>query len=171
MKKGVLFVDDEEKLLDGLKRNLRGMRDSWEMQFASSGRQALSILQQTPIDVVVSDMRMPDIDGEALLAEIKNKYPGIIRIMLTGTTEKSSVFKSLKVAHQYLAKPCDAEKIKSTIYCACMTKNMLESDILRNVLSRMETLPSIPALYIQLVEELQKAVTKPLRVIYVLSAV
>ena len=61
--KRILFVDDEPKVLEGIQRMLRPMRHEWDMVFAQSGQEALSILAEQPADVVVSDMRMPRMDG------------------------------------------------------------------------------------------------------------
>ncbi|MEO5864400.1 MAG: response regulator, partial [Nitrospiraceae bacterium] len=81
--KQLLFVDDESKLLDGLKRSLRPMRHEWNMTFVSSGAEALKALEQAPFDVVVSDMRMPEMDGAQLLNEVQQRYPQIVRIVLS----------------------------------------------------------------------------------------
>ena len=84
MKIRVLFVDDEPRVLWGLERMLRTMRHEWEMAFAQSGRQALNILNNDPFDVVVSDIRMPGIDGPELLAEVMERHPRAVRIVLSG---------------------------------------------------------------------------------------
>ena len=84
MKIRILFVDDEPNVLDGLRRMLRGMRHQWQMSFATNGHEALEILDGQPYDVVVSDMRMPGMDGVQLLTEIKKRHPTIVRIVLSG---------------------------------------------------------------------------------------
>ena len=63
MSKRILFVDDETNILDGLRRMLRPLRQEWEMRFASSGEEALRLLEQEPCDVLVTDMRMPGMSG------------------------------------------------------------------------------------------------------------
>jgi len=68
--KNILFVDDEPVLLDGLRRSLRSMRNEWSITFAGSGEEALKVLEKAPFDVVVSDMRMPKMDGAQLLNEV-----------------------------------------------------------------------------------------------------
>ena len=70
-KKQILFVDDEPMVLKGLQRTLRKMRTEWDMAFSSSGKEALDILGQQPIDVIVSDLKMPEMDGMQLLTEVK----------------------------------------------------------------------------------------------------
>src|SRR5687768_2712818 len=129
----ILFVDDEPRILNGLKRMLYPMQREWQMWFANSGEETLSILQERNIEVVVSDMRMPRMDGAQLLTEIKNKYPNIIRIILSGYSEKEMVMKSVGAAHQYLSKPCDAEILKSTIERVCSLRDILSNDVLRGL--------------------------------------
>jgi len=82
--KRILFVDDEPNILAGLKRQLRSQRKEWEMAFAESGEAALDMLSETPFDVVVSDMRMPGMDGAELLNRVKERYPETVRIILSG---------------------------------------------------------------------------------------
>ena len=86
-KENILFVDDEVKLLQGLRRYLRPMRNQWHMTFLSNGKDALAFLEDNAVDVVVSDMRMPEMTGSELLSQISHLYPDIVRIMLSGYTE------------------------------------------------------------------------------------
>jgi len=113
----ILFVDDEAKLLSGLRRSLRRYRDSWEIFFANSGAEALGFIAANHIDIVVSDVKMPNLDGAELLTEIANKHPGIIRFVLSGQAEKDAILRLVSVAHQYFAKPFNAttlfEKIQA----------------------------------------------------------
>lgn len=111
----ILFVDDEPNVVMGYKRMLHPMRNDWEMYFANSGAEALEILKKTETDIVISDMKMPQMDGAQLLSIIKNTYPGIIRIILSGYSEKEFIMKTSSSAHQFLAKPCKMEVLKNTI--------------------------------------------------------
>ena len=152
--KKVLFVDDDPRVLDGLKRMLRPMRHEWEMEFAASGREALEILGQQPFNVVVTDMRMPGMDGAELLTDVKLRYPQVVRIVLSGYSDNEMVLRSVGQAHQYLSKPCDAETLKTTINRACSLRDLLEDKELIQVVSSIESLPSLPALYAEIMEEL-----------------
>lgn len=152
----ILFVDDEPKILQGLQRMLRPMRDEWQMWFANSGEESLSLLQEQNIEVVVSDMRMPRMDGAQLLTEVRSKYPQVIRIILSGYSEKDMVMKSVGVAHQYLSKPCDAEILKLTVEKVRSLQNILNNDVLRRLVAQMPNVPSLPDLYFALKEELNK---------------
>jgi len=154
MKKRILFVDDEPNVLAGLQRMLRPLRGEWEVTFAQSGPEALEKLAAAPFDVVVSDMRMPGMDGAALLAEVRQRYPGTVRIVLSGHSDKEMILRSVGPAHQYLAKPCDAETLKDTISRACALRNLLADESLKQVIAQMPSLPSLPAVYAELTRTL-----------------
>jgi HD-like signal output (HDOD) protein len=150
----ILFVDDEAKVLEGLQRTMRPMRREWEMMFAEGGTAALETLGTKSFDVVVSDMRMPGIDGAKLLAEVRHQYPRAIRIVLSGHSDQDLIMKSVGTAHQYLSKPCTPEILKETLARSCALRDLLENKALQDLISQMPTLPSLPALYTALVEEL-----------------
>ena len=153
MKKRILFVDDDHKVLDGLQRTLLGMGSEWEIEFASSGREALEILKGKSFHVVVTDMRMPGMDGCQLFERVKNLHPQVVRIILSEYSDKDIILNSAGLTHQFLAKPCDAEALKSTIARACAVRELLEDESLINVISKIESLPSLPSLYREVVEE------------------
>ena len=155
MKKRILFVDDEPKILEGLQRILRSMRQEWEMQFAGSGQEALESLSKEPFDVVVSDLRMPGMDGAQLLTEVMRLYPQIARIVLSGSSDQEIVLKSVRIAHQYLAKPCEAETLKSVVMRTCALRELLADDAVRSMVSSMDSIPSLPSLYVEIMEEIQ----------------
>ncbi len=154
MKTRILFVDDEFRILEGLQRSLRNMGGEWEMSFAGSGQEALDTLNQKTFDVVVSDIRMPGMDGGEFLTEVKRRFPQIVRIILSGHSDDEFIMKSVKVAHQYLAKPCDTETLKSMVMRTSRLRCLLADEPLRRVLSGIDTLPSLPSLYAEIIEEL-----------------
>ena len=154
-KRRILFVDDEPMVLKGLQRTLRKMRNDWEMTFASSSKQALDILVAKPHDVIVSDLRMPDMDGAQLLAEVKSRHPEVVRIILSGQVEKETTFKSIQVAHQSLSKPCDADILKHTLNKLFGLRNLLADESIKRIISQTETLPSLPEVYTEVIGELQ----------------
>jgi len=153
-KKRILFVDDEPMVLEGLRRMLRILRDEWEMSFAQSGIEALALAAKKPFDVIVSDMRMPGMDGVQLLNEIKKRYPQMVRVALSGQTSKESVIRSVGPIHHYLPKPCHGERIKITLQRVCNLKTLLEAKELQGLILEMESLPSLPAFYFELLEEI-----------------
>lgn len=153
----IVFVDDEPRILEGLQRMLRPLRHEWEMSFAGSGDEALRILASRPFDVVVTDMRMPGMNGAALLAEVRQRHPQVVRIILSGYSDLELICKSVGPAHQYLSKPSDAETIKLTVGRACALRDLLADDALQLLVSKLQSLPSLPVLYTELMAELQAA--------------
>lgn len=153
MKSRILFVDDETKVLQGLRRMLRDMRGTWEMVFADSGAKALEAMEKAPFDVVVSDMRMPGMDGAQLLTEVRKRHPHVIRIILSGYAKEESVLRTVGPAHQYLAKPCDHRDLIDTIERTLTLRKILNSEDLRSLVAGLQTLPTPPAVYFELLDE------------------
>ena len=103
IKKRILFVDDEPLVLNGLQRTLRKMRGVWNINFATSAAEALEILDHHPMDVIISDMKMPEMDGSQLLAEVKQRHPHIVRLILSVHVEQETTIQSIQFAHQCLS--------------------------------------------------------------------
>ena len=139
--KRVLFVDDEPKVLEGLRSVLRRQRKHWEMSFASSGEAALQALASTPFDVIVSDMRMPGLDGAALMRAVQQRHPGVVRIVLSGQTDRDVCIRMVHVAHQFLAKPCDGRYLQEVIERTCKLQGLLERPVLRAAVGQIGQLP------------------------------
>jgi len=155
VKPRVLFVDDEDNVLSGLKRMLRGQRAVWEMEFANSGAAALTKFAEHPFDVVVSDMRMPGMDGAELLNRIAEDYPQAVRLVLSGQSEHERIFRAIGPAHQFLSKPCEEQVLVRTIERACGIRTRLQNSAVQELVMRIGTLPSLPIIYRRLVEELE----------------
>jgi HD-like signal output (HDOD) protein len=153
--KRILFVDDEPNILDGLGRMLRPMRSEWEMAFALSGPEALEIMRKKSFDVVVSDMRMPQMDGSVFLNKVMELYPETIRFVLSGQADKETIFRSIGPTHQFMSKPCDADVIKSTLNRAFALRDILANPRLKKLISQVSSLPSLPDLYVRIQKELQ----------------
>jgi HD-like signal output (HDOD) protein/CheY-like chemotaxis protein len=153
----VLFVDDEPHVLDGLRRNMHSMRDEWDMRFCSGSVGALQQLELEAADVVVSDMRMPGVDGSQLLAQVKRRYPQTIRFILSGQAERDAVIRATRNAHRYLSKPCDALALKAAIARALSLKRLMADDTLAEIVGNVATLPSPPGAYLRLRECLDSA--------------
>lgn len=155
----ILFVDDESNVLSGLRRMLKDMRKEWEMSFAESGEKALAMIEEKQIDVVVSDMRMPGMDGATLLKKIQGTYPHIVRIILSGYAEEEAVLRTVGPAHQYLAKPCEASIVIDTINRALNLRKYLDNEHLQKLVSGIEHLPSPPETYMRLLSKLESPQT------------
>lgn len=132
------------------------MRQEWHMYFAESAARAMEIVASHPIDVIVTDMMMPAMDGAQLLSEVMKRSPKTIRLVLSGHADQEAVLRLVGPAHQYLSKPCNPEELRTAVTRAMALRDLLSSDQLKQVASRIRSLPSIPALQAQLTEELRK---------------
>jgi len=146
----ILFVDDDAQLLSGLGKALRKHRDRWTMAFADSGEAALSEVRRGGFDVVVSDMRMPVMDGATLLAAIRDLDPTTIRMILSGFLDRNAIVRTLPVAHQFFNKPCDLGELAGAIDRACDLRAMFHGDALRAVVGKFGVLPPAPGVYHEL---------------------
>jgi HD-like signal output (HDOD) protein len=149
-RKRILFVDDEPHVLGGLQDLLRRHRREWDMVFVASGQMALDELEKAPFDVVVSDMRMPGMDGSELLRCVQHEYPSIARIILSGYAEREAMIRALPVAHQFLSKPCGRDELHAAIERACSLQVLLNDDVARKLVGGLDKLPSVPRCYLDL---------------------
>jgi HD-like signal output (HDOD) protein/CheY-like chemotaxis protein len=147
-RKRVLFVDDEPAILEALKGVLRPQRHQWEMVFALGGPAGISEVERSTFDVVVTDMRMPILDGAALLTRVKELQPHAVRLVLSGQTDGQTALKTVFTAHQFLAKPCDPEKLRSVVKRCCDLNELLAGEELRCVAGDVSVLPSAPTTYL-----------------------
>lgn len=151
----VLFVDDEPNILSGLRRILRPLRNEWDMEFCGSGKDALQVLAKGKCDVIVSDMKMPGMDGAEFLTAIRDHHPNSIRIALSGETDANMIYRCVQNAHQYLAKPCNVDTLTGTVQRAFSLRDLVQDDELKKVIATMTTLPSLPEAYSAIMKELQ----------------
>jgi HD-like signal output (HDOD) protein len=157
--KRILFVDDEIKILDGIRRMLHAERSRWEMQFAVSGECALQACEAGSFDVVISDMRMPGMDGATLLGHIRDRFPSTVRIVLSGHSEVGSTARAVPVAHRFLAKPCNASELQSTIERVCTLQDLLSTAEIRKVIGTVGELPSLSRTYLSLTQAVRDSNT------------
>ncbi|MFZ3263920.1 MAG: response regulator [Terriglobales bacterium] len=150
--KRVLFVDDESRILDGIRRMLHADRKRWEMEFADGGEAALQACARNSFDVIVSDMRMPEMDGAALLAHMRDRYPGTARIVLSGHCEVESSTRVVTLAHRFLAKPCSPKELQSALESVCTLQDLLSGAKIRRVIGAVGELPSLSSTYASLAQ-------------------
>jgi DNA-binding NtrC family response regulator len=115
IKKRILFVDDDAELLAGLKSVLRRERERWDMVFANGPDAALAALSTDHFDAIVSDMRMPGMDGGALLDHVHDHHPEMVRIILSGSTDHAEVARATAACDEMLEKPCPAKQLRATL--------------------------------------------------------
>jgi HD-like signal output (HDOD) protein/CheY-like chemotaxis protein len=157
MNKRVLFVDDEVNVLEGLRRNLRSKKNDWDISFVPSGGEALKLMQTLPFDIIVTDMRMPEMDGAELLERVMRKHPDTVRFILSGQSDQNTILRSIRCAHQFLSKPCDLEILVNSISRALALRELLHNDKLKRFVTEIRVIPSLPKLYFEVLEELQSS--------------
>src|ERR1700690_3751654 len=113
--KRVLFVDDEPQVLQGLRSSLYARRKDWEMHFANGGAEAIELMSELHIDVLVTDLRMPGVDGTTLVARTRNDSPDTIRIVLSGYAGEDQSHRLVSLAHRYLSKPCETKRLEECV--------------------------------------------------------
>jgi len=146
----ILFVDDEPRVLDALRRTLRPMHDRWDMRFATGGPEALELAGEKPFHVVVSDLRMPGMDGARLLREVRQRWPGTVRFILSGHADKDMILDTVGPTHRFFTKPCDPDILVQAISRALATLSALHKTEIGPLVSGTITLPTLPELYSQL---------------------
>lgn len=150
--KQILFVDDDPSLLESLRDALRPYRRQWTMSFAASGQEALDVIDATPQDVVISDLRMPGLDGTALLELVRERCPSAVRIVLSGHAEMRMVARAAAVAHRLIAKPCETTELTLVLERSCALQEIATRVELDRRALGASSLPSVPRLYAELSE-------------------
>lgn len=147
----ILFVDDEPYVLEGLERSLfEADEDEWEFVFESSPARAVELLCEQSFDVVVSDMRMPGIDGAQLLRLAKAHQPRSLRIVLSGESDRETALRSIEVTHQFLSKPCQPGALMELIERGRALDQLLRRPEIQTVTRSVTNLPPCPKIYNEL---------------------
>lgn len=149
MDKRILFVDDEMSILRSIKRVF--FNKGYTLYLGNSAKEGLEILKTTDIDIVVSDVKMPEMDGITFLKEVKRLYPNVDRIILSGFVEKDAVLKAIitGIAFDYITKPWDNEVLFDKLKTILFMREKLSSNALITLLNSIETLPKIPEISVE----------------------
>jgi DNA-binding NarL/FixJ family response regulator len=111
----IIIVDDDENLISGLKRSMHTKSDVWDIQYVKSAKDAVELLASGKYDLIITDYKMPGMDGIDLLIHVKENFPSMKRVLLTGQSENEIFEISKDIAHVYLSKPCPALDIIQAI--------------------------------------------------------
>ena len=141
MNKSILFVDDERQILSSLKRTFAG--SGFDICLAESGEEALSIIENRAIDLVITDVRMPGMNGYQLLKEIKANYPSIIRVVLSGYNDEDLVVQIQRnsLAKRYLLKPWKNQELIRTVEQIFSVEEALKKRNLLELVNKIEFIP------------------------------
>ncbi len=154
--KRILLVDDNQEDLRVLADSLSSLDSDWKVDTAESGLLALQKMSAHPFDVAVADFQMPNMTGEDLLKKIMAKYPETVRILLSGFFDLKVTPRLMNTAHQYLCKPCEPVALHEAISSSLVLRDLLTSKDLQCLVSQIQALPSLPALWMELIQELQQ---------------
>jgi len=167
--KRILFVDDEQRVLENLRKTLAPQEGQWEMKFAQGSEQALTLLDAAPFDVIVSDIQMPGTDGAALLNTVCQKFPGMVRIVLSSQNELEGALRAVPVAHQFLVKPCDLNTLRVAVERATSLSGLLTSKLLASIVGSVRDLPVLPRTYLSLRQALANPETSIKQVVRIVE--
>jgi len=141
----LLLVDDERMILNGLKRALFGT--GWKIFTAEGGEEALQFLEEHQVDLIISDMLMPGMNGAELLEEVSKRHPGIIRASLSGYSDPDITIKGGFFAHQAFMKPCDPSVIKAEVRRIEEILELFPDRVIQNAIGTITSLPVAPKLF------------------------
>lgn len=145
--KRLVVVDDEQMVLDAIRRQFYSRRRDWESHYFLTGADALAFMEQHPTDVVMTDLNMAPMDGAELLRAVQERFPGTIRLLLTGAAGVKSTLPAALLAHQSFSKPCDPLDLRKAIERAFRTRLSSKTDRMRDLVGSMGALPSVPEVY------------------------
>jgi HD-like signal output (HDOD) protein/CheY-like chemotaxis protein len=160
-KKRVLLVDDERMVLNVYQTALRRAAPDWEVEIAESGAKALEMMRERAFDIVVTDMRMPEMSGSQLLAELQEHHPATARVVLTGYTEQERVLQSIGSVHQWLSKPCNVKTLQNTLARIFDLQEHIHEPWIKEIAGKIRSLPSLPELLFRVLDELQTPYSTP----------
>ncbi|MBX2821647.1 MAG: HDOD domain-containing protein [Rhodothermaceae bacterium] len=152
----ILLVDDHQELLNSLNRAFYLLPDEWEVDAANNGKEAIEMLGKRAYDVIVTDIKMPLMNGADLLDVVVSMYHSTIRIVLSGYTEKDLIYKTVGTAHHFLTKPVNLEKLIGVIRRSLSLRSQLTDVKIKSLVSGIRTLPSLPRVYQELIQALRK---------------
>lgn len=150
MRPHVLFVDDEPMALAALGNRLRRFRGKWEISFCTTGEEALQRMAVLAPSVVIADLGMPGMDGNALLHRVQQEHPHAVRIALSGQIATDAATRALSVAHQYLSKPCDVEQVVEVVARRERLESLFGNPEVVSIVAASPTLPPAPRTYAKL---------------------
>jgi len=148
--KRILFVDDDAQLHEAVRSRLRSRASEWDLSFVASAERALDELERVPSDVIVSDVRLPGMDGAQFLRRVNERWPGAVRIALSAPADLAGAMRLLPLAHQYLSKPCPSQHLEHVIERCLKLQDLLSRPALRALIGRVRQLPAQPRIFARL---------------------
>ncbi|MCU7885066.1 MAG: HDOD domain-containing protein [Candidatus Thiodiazotropha sp. (ex Lucinoma annulata)] len=157
--KAILFVDSDSNQLQSLKRTLRTYRNIWQLHFVNDAKQALELMQQSPVDIVVSEIQLAGMPGSDLLKQVQLHYPSATRLLFSGQAMRTPAQEVVHHAHQFIAKPCDTTDLIAILQRVFHLRSLLNNPSVEEMISSLGTLPSLPSTYQKMISALQSDAT------------
>lgn len=151
----LVIVYDGPRSPCGIEDQLKSQGDCWDSVCVTSGEAALEALRAQPVDVLITDVRLPGMDGAGLLQRVQAESPGTMRIILTAQDEQQASMRAIGFAHQVLAKPCDPAALMAMLDRAHGVRNIVTCEEVRRMVGRLMALPARPELHSQIVRSLR----------------
>jgi HD-like signal output (HDOD) protein len=151
----IIFVDSDSNQLQSLQRTLREFKDNWQIHYAGDAEQALEIMRQTTVDIVVSETQLSGKQGSELLKEVQLHYPSTTRLLFSGQAMRTPAQEIVHHAHQFIAKPCDSDQLIDILQRIFYLRSLLNNPSIEEMISSLGTLPSLPSTYQQMITTLQ----------------
>lgn len=129
----------------------------YEVFTASSGREGMAFLQHTPVDIVVSDLVMPEMNGHEFMTAVAQEHPESMRIVISAHEDQLTVAQCLMFGHRYFSKPFDLKNLSAVLKRICNLKHQVGSTKLKKIIAGLGTLPTPPRIYSRLTEALNSA--------------
>lgn len=140
----ILFVDDDENAIAALRRATRAFRHEFGIDFTSNAAESIASLASGDFDAVVTDLRMPGMDGVAFLREIERKNPSITRIVLSGESNSPLLVRAMGIAHRVIGKPCPPERLLEVLREAMWYHAKVNAEPIRKLVVSVSRLPTPP---------------------------
>jgi len=154
MQHRILFVDDEPLMREFYRMIGSLLGVEYEIFLASDGLEGLNLLKTTPMDIVVSDLAMPGLNGPDFLTKVMRSHPESLRIVISGHSDQLTVAQCLMFGHRYFHKPFDIKLVTSVLRRICQLKEQVCNEKIKRVISGLGALPTPPDLYLRLAKEL-----------------
>ncbi len=138
----IMFVDDDPMVVRGIARNMSMMGAKMSIKVCTSAAEALATLEKELVDVIITDLYMPEIDGAALLEAVRTRYPTVLRFALSGEAKPDVMVQAARLAHQYLGKPCETAVLHKTIVETMAQMGKIKNADVTRTLSHLEGVPS-----------------------------
>ncbi|MDG1050387.1 MAG: HDOD domain-containing protein [Planctomycetota bacterium] len=145
-----MVIDDEPLVLDAIRRQFRSKQKDWDAHFFLKGEDALAFMVEHPTDVVLTDLNMAPLDGEAVLRAVQERSPGTVRLMLSGAAGLKTALPAALLAHQSFSKPCDPLELRLAIERAFRARSASGTHRMQALVGSLESLPSVPETYTRL---------------------